>query len=211
MQCAGGSLRWELNLAWRRDDVDASAGATGGLGDGGGDAGRAGGWSLAKSSPLSGRSDRYGSRSRSGGWPEARPSSSLPTEAPQDVGRTQTLKHAHGACFVLFHVTSVTPSFGSLAADGGHSGVHILPREPTGGRRVRLLFRVSDGWGMLLCGQGSWRECDPLFRLAPRRSSRGVFPSLGWVVLASGACAGVAPEGEPAVSGSAAFLAVFLS
>ena len=87
----------------------------------------------------------------------------------------------------------------------------IAAGEPTGGRRVRLLFRVSDGWGMLLCGEGNWRECDPLFRLAPRRSSRGVFPSLGWVVLASGACAcaGVAPEGEPAVSGSAAFLAAF--
>ena len=54
VQCAGGSLRWELNLAWRRDDVDASAGATGGLEDGGGMRGErgAGPWQRAASSPV---------------------------------------------------------------------------------------------------------------------------------------------------------------
>ena len=82
----------------------------------------------------------------------------------------------------------------------------IAAGEPTGGRRVRLLFRVSDGWGVLLCGH---RVVGGSVTLCSDWCLGGVFPSLGWVVLASGACAGVAPEGEPAVSRSAAFFGVF--
>ena len=156
----------------------------GGWGTGGELRGERGGGPWQRTPPsLLGATGTAAGRACSAGWPEARPSSSASSEVLRDVGRKQTLKHAHGACCLLHllsYVTLVTFSFGYRAVDGGHSGVHILPREPPGGPRVRLLVRVSAGRGTLLCRCGVVGGCVTLsFGLAPRRSSRGVFPRLG--------------------------------